>query len=86
MRTVIEVSFDTTCKNKVVAITIPYDAKVRFSRDERNRLYFAFEIYGHLYRPQIQDIIRTQHLYGVKSYKCVSEFMKGETLDLICTY
>jgi hypothetical protein len=64
-------------------ITIPFDSRVHFMRDAKGKLYFAYEIRGHLYRPQISDIILFQKLYDCKSYKCLSEYLKGETLLLI---
>lgn len=64
---------------------IPFDAKVKYTRDERGRLFFAFEICGKLYRPQLADIRRVQREYGAKSYAVVAEYMKGDAFVLIHT-
>lgn len=82
----IEVSFDTQDNLHKEMITIPHTARVRFIHDERGYIYFAYEISGHLYRPQLSDIRLFQKIYGVKSYKCLSEYLKGETLVMIKTY
>lgn len=82
----IEVSFDTQDNSHKEMVTIPYTAKVRFVHDERGFIYFAYEINGHLYRPQLADIRLFQKIYGVKSYKSISEYLKGETLLMIKTY
>ena len=82
----IEVSFDTQDNSHKETITIPYTAKVRFIHDERGYIYFAYEINGHLYRPFMRDIRLFQKIYGVKSYKCLSEYLKGETLEMIKTH
>ena len=79
----ITLEFDIEETTNKEMITIPFDARVHFMRDSRNKIYFAYEIRGHLYRPQISDIILFQKLYDCKSYKCLSEYLKGETLVLI---
>lgn len=82
----VEVSFNTVDNSHLQKITIPFESKVRFMHDARGYIYFAYEIGGKLFRPQLKDIRYFQQLYGVKSYKVVSEYMKGETLTLIHTY
>lgn len=82
----INIEFSPEESSHVVTMLVPFDARVHWTRDERNRLFFAFEINGHLYRPKISDIIKIQKLYGVKSYKCVAEYMKGEVLTMYRTY
>lgn len=82
----INIEFDPERDNRVVTLLVPFEARVHWSRDERNRLFFAFEINGHLYRPKISDIIKIQKLYGVRGYKCVAEYMKGEVLTMYRTY
>lgn len=87
MRTVkVNIEFDIEESSRVATLIVPFEARVHWSRDERNRLFFAFEIDGHLYRPKISDIIKIQKLYGVKSYKAVAEYMKGEVLTMYRTY
>ena len=84
MKTIkITLEFDITETTNKEMITIPFDARVHFMRDARNKIYFAYEIRGHLYRPQISDIILFQKLYDCKSYSCLADYMKGETLVLI---
>jgi hypothetical protein len=80
----IEMSFDMEHGSEQM-MTIPFNARVRFSRDAKGRLYFAYEIYGTMWRPRVQDIHRFANIYGVKSYKAISEYLKGETLVLIRT-
>lgn len=82
----INIEFSPEESSYVVTMLVPFDARVHWTRDERNRLFFAFEIHGHLYRPRISDIIKTQRLYGVKGYKAVAEYMKGEVLTMYRTY
>ncbi len=79
----ITLEFDIEETQNKEMITIPFDSRVHFMRDSRNKIYFAYEIRGHLYRPQISDIILFQKLYDCKSYKCLSEYLKGETLIMI---
>lgn len=86
MRISIEVSFNTTDNSHVQLVTIPFESKVRFMHDECGFLFFAYEIGGKLFRPQLKDIRRFQKIYGVKAYTVVAEYMKGETLTLIHTY
>jgi hypothetical protein len=81
-----QLEFNTTQTSLKVKLTVPFGAKVRFTKNAKGRLYFAFAIGGHLYRPQLADIHRIQAMYGVKSYACVAEFMQGETLVLIRTH
>lgn len=81
-----QLEFNTTKVSLKAKLTIPFGVKVRFTKDSKGRLYFAFAIGGHLYRPQLADIHRIQAMYGVKSYACVAEFMQGETLMLIKTH
>lgn len=75
----IEVGFEST--NKSQQMTIPYDAKVEWIHKE-GRLYFAYRIYGRLWTPHIKDIRKFQAIYGVKSYKAISELLKGDTLTM----
>ena len=82
----VEVSFNIVDNSHLQKVTIPFESRVRFMHDERGYIYFAYEIGGKLFRPQLKDIRHFQQLYGVKSYKVVSEYMKGETLTLIHTY
>jgi hypothetical protein len=82
----VQLEFNTTQTSLKVKLTVPFGAKVRFTKDSKGRLYFAFAIGGHLYRPQLADIRRIQAMYGIKSYACVAEFMQGETLVLIKTH
>ena len=82
----VEVSFNTVDNSHLQKVTIPFESRVRFMHDEHGYIYFAYEIGGKLFRPQLKDIRHFQQLYGVKSYKVVSEYMKGETLTLIHTY
>lgn len=81
----IEIDFNTQTTTNKEQITIPHSANVRFTRDNQGKLYFAYEIRGHLYRPQLEDILLFQRLYDCKSYKCLSEYLKGETLVMIKT-
>jgi hypothetical protein len=82
----IEVSFNVTDSSHIQLVTIPFEAKVRFMHDNHGFIYFAYEIGGKLFRPQLKDIRKFQKIYGVKSYVVVAEYMKGETLKLIHTY
>lgn len=86
MRTVkVTIEFNTTNDSNLVTLTIPQNARVRFTTDARGRKFFAYEIGGHLYRPQLSDIRKFQALYDCKSYSCLSLYLKGETLTLIRT-
>lgn len=80
-----EVSFNTVDNSHLQKVTIPFESRVHFMHDTHGYIFFAYEIGGKLFRPQLKDIIHFQQLYGVKSYKVVSEYMKGETLTLIHT-
>lgn len=83
----VEVSFNTTDNRHLQELTIPFDAKVRFMHDDTHGyIFFAYEIGGKLFRPQLEDIRKFQKIYGVKAYTVVAEYMKGETLTLIHTY
>lgn len=82
----VEVSFNTVDNSHLQKITIPFESRVRFMHDERGFLFFAYEIGGKLFRPQLKDIRKFQKIYGVKAYTVVAEYMKGETLTLIHTY
>ena len=66
-----------------IVMQIPYDAKVVFASDANNHLHFAYEIHGKLFKPQFEDVCKCQRMYGVKSYKVVSEYLKGEVLRVI---
>lgn len=81
----VEVSFNTVDNSHLQKVTIPFESRVHFMHDTRGYIFFAYEIGGKLFRPQLKDIRHFQQLYGVKSYKVVSEYMKGETLTLIHT-
>lgn len=82
----IEVSFNTVDNSHLRKVTIPFESRVRFMHDERGYIYFAYEIGGKLFRPQLKDIRHFQQIYGVKSYVAIAEYMKGETLILIQSY
>lgn len=82
----VEVTFNTTDNHHIQEVTIPFESKVRFMHDSHGYIFFAYEIGGKLFRPQLKDIRRFQKIYGVKSYVVVAEYMKGETLKLIHPY
>lgn len=75
----IEIGFTST--NKQQMITIPYDAKIEWIHTNKG-LKFAYRIYGKLWTPSVKDIRKYQDIYGVKSYKAIAEYLKGETLVL----
>jgi hypothetical protein len=78
--------FDCNDNNHKKFIFINFSSKIRFMNTEEKGVRFAFEIDGKLYRPQLKDIKRIQRIYGVSGYRCVAEYMKGETLELIRTH
>jgi hypothetical protein len=82
----ITLEFDIEETQNKEMITIPFNSHVRFMRDSKGKLYFAYEIGNSLYRPCLADIILFQKLYDCKSYKCLSEYLKGETLLMIRTH
>lgn len=81
----VEVSFNTVDNSHMQKVTIPFESRVLFMHDARGYIYFAYEIGGKLFRPQLKDIRKFQKIYGVKAYTVVAEYMKGETLNLIHT-
>ena len=81
----IRIEFNTVTTTRQEIVTIPFNAKVCYTKDTKGRLFFAFEINGRLYRPQLADIKRVQKDYGVKAYAVVAEYMKGSTFVLIHT-
>lgn len=81
----ITIEFNTSNNTHQEMVTIPFNCKVRFTKDMKGRLFFAFEINGRLYRPQLADIKQVQKDYGVKAYAVVAEYMKGSTFVLIHT-
>ena len=86
MATKIRIEFNTSDANvKIQTVTIPWECRIVWSHDERGKLRFAFEVNGGLYRPQLKDIRRIQTTYCVKSYRCVAEYMRGETLMCVHT-
>ena len=83
MRTVM--NFNVTDTKVKVTVTIPFGMENVCFQHINGKVFFAFMIGGHLYRPQMKDIVRFQKMYGVRSYRCVAEFMQGETLTMIRT-
>lgn len=68
-------------------VEIPYDAKIKFLHEEElGFLTIVFNIKGKLYRPTLSEIRRFQTIYGVRGYRAVAEYMKGEIVDLIRLY
>lgn len=80
----IRIEFNTEIvATRTTTMQVPYDAKIVFAHDTKGYLQFAYEIHGRLFKPQLADIRKCQRAYGVKSYKVVGEYLKGETLRLI---
>lgn len=68
-------------------VEIPFDAKIKFLHEEElGFLVIAFNIRGKLYRPQLSEIRRFQKIYGVRGYKAVVEYMRGEIVEVIRLY
>lgn len=79
-------NFNCDDSNHKEYIFISFSSKIRFMNTPEKGVRFAFDIGGKLYRPQLKDIKRIQQIYGVSGYRCVAEYMKGETLELIHTH
>lgn len=68
-------------------IEIPFDAKIKFLHEEElDFLVIAFNIKGKLYRPQLSEIRKFQKIYGVRGYKAVAEYMRGEIVEVVRLY
>lgn len=68
-------------------VEIPFDAKIKFLHEEElGFLVIAFNIKGKLYRPQLSEIRRFQKIYGVRGYKAVAEYMRGEIVEVVRLY
>lgn len=49
-------------------------------------MVIVFAIKGKLYRPQLSEIRRFQKIYGVRGYKAVAEYMRGEIVEVVRLY
>ena len=68
-------------------VEIPFDARIKFlHEEERGFLIIAFNIHGKIYRPTLSEIRRFQTIYGVRGYRAVAEYMKGEIVEMIRLY
>lgn len=68
-------------------IEIPFDAKIKFLHEEElGFMIIVFAIKGKLYRPQLSEIRRFQKIYGVRGYKAVAEYMRGEIIEVVRLY
>lgn len=68
-------------------VEIPFDARIKFLHEEElGFMIIAFNIKGKLYRPQLSEIRRFQKIYGVRGYKAVAEYMRGEIVEVVCLY
>jgi hypothetical protein len=68
-------------------VEIPFDARIKFLHEEElGFMIIAFNIRGKLYRPTLSEIRRFQTIYGVRGYRAVAEYMKGEIVEMIHLY
>lgn len=65
--------------------TIPFDAPTLWMHVGKY-LAFVYHIDGQLFIPKGKEIKRFRELYGVKGLKPISEFMKGERVELYRFY
>lgn len=81
-RVTIEIEFITQPKNpKYTTITIPWDARVVWYTDH-GKLRFAYQIGECFWTPILKELRRFASYYDTKAYKSLSEYMKGETVEL----
>ena len=68
-------------------VEIPFDARIKFLHEEElGFMIIAFNIKGKLYRPQLSEIRRFQKIYGVRGYKAVAEYIRGEIVEVVRLY
>lgn len=74
-------------KPTVQKVEIPFDARIKFLHEEElGFMIIAFNIKGKLYRPQLSEIRRFQKIYGVRGYKAVAEYIRGEIVEVVRLY
>lgn len=62
---------------------IPYDAQIVWYTNKQNRLKFAYLIDGVLWTPIGAEMKRFAVMYGTHAYKPLSEYMRGEEVELM---
>lgn len=90
MKTYININIEVkevSVKPEVQKIEIPFDAPLHFLHNEEHGfLIIVFTVKGKLYKPQLSEIRKFQTLYGVRGYRAVAEYMRGETIKVIRLY
>jgi hypothetical protein len=90
MKTFVNINIEVreiSTQPKAQKVEIPFDAKIKFFHEEElGYMIIAFAINGKLYRPQLKEIRKIQKIYGVRGYKAVAEYMKGETIEVVRLY
>lgn len=62
---------------------IPYHARIVWYINKQNRLKFAYLIDGVLWTPIVAEMKRFAAMYGTHAYKPLSEYMRGEEVELL---